>query len=559
LFPHSYGLFLQRIDDQQVLTEMVLPDQRSLRFKYNVYGEVAEAQLPTGGKLWYDYDSEVTVPVGNSSLWEIGGAYHIEVESIDRTLVQRRVFDGSTLRATWNYFYSASEVTVTALSPAEEVLLNERHFFLPSLRYTDYSGSAGAHDGTHYSLWSTGVEWRTETRNAAGTAVLSAVEKDWAQRTPVSWSGYPQEQPANDNRVNQQRQYLETGMMAKVETLYDQYNNPIEVKEYDYNQTLKRRTVTTYISSYNGVNYQTDDSIHLLSLPETVTVYDGETQKARNVTEYDVYVNDQNHAVLTGYTSVSQHDSSYGTTKIPRGNPTSVATWLNTTGAYIYSYARYDILGNVVATKDMRGNVTVSFADDFGNGSNPGAPTQNPSTPTYALPTLITSPPPVSGAPVHTARSQYDYSTGLLTGFRDRNNIVTQTIYNDPFDRPTQTKSALGISGVESHTTIYYAPSTVFGNTLAKNDVLTVSDLNAIGDASIRSWTVTDGFSRTTEAWRRDPQGDVKAVTVYDGLGRGKQTSNPFRPSAGETPVYTTTVYDLLGRVTSELHLTMQL
>ena len=40
-------------------------------------------------------------------------------------------------------------------------------------------------------------------------------------------------------------------------------------------------------------------------------------------------------------------------------------------------------------------------------------------------------------------------------------------------------------------------------------------------------------------------------ITVYDGLGRVKQSSNPFRPSLGETALYTTTVYDLAGRVTS--------
>src|SRR5262249_46801676 len=150
--------------------------------------------------------------------------------------------------------------------------------------------------------------------------------------------------------------------------------------------TLKRRTVTTYLSTNNGYNYQTDDSIRLLGLPDTQTIYDGSgNQMARTVTEYDVYTNDGNHDVLTSYASVSQHDSSYGTAKTTRGNPTRAGTWLNTTGAYIYTYPRYDILGNAVSTKDARGNVsTVSFADDFGDGSNPGTSTQNPSTPTYA-------------------------------------------------------------------------------------------------------------------------------------------------------------------------------
>ena len=341
--------------------------------------------------------------------------------------------------------------------------------------------------------------------------------------------------------------------MAKIETFYDQFNNPIEVKEYDYDQTLKRRTVTSYLSIQNGFNYQTDDSIHLLSLPVTTTVYNAAgTQVAQTTNQYDLYTDDGNYGSLTAYGSVSQHDSTnYGVSKLTRGNVTRVGRWLNTSGSFIYIYPRFDVLGNVVSTKDANGKlITVSFADDFGSGQNPGTPTQNPATPTYALPTLITSPPPLPGAPVHTARSQYDYSTGLLTGFRDRNDVVTQTIYNDPFNRPTQVKAALGVTGVESHVSTYYAPATVFGITLARNDVLTTSDLDNIDDASIRSWTVTDGFGRTTEAWKRDPQGDVKVITVYDSLNRVKQTSNPFRP-ATESAVYTTTVYDLVGRVTS--------
>ena len=167
------------------------------------------------------------------------------------------------------------------------------------------------------------------------------------------------------------------------------------------------------------------------------------------------------------------------------------------------------------------------------------------------MPTLITSPPPSAGAPVHTARSQYDYASGLLTGFRDRNNVVTQTIYNDAFNRPTQIISALGIAGVQSRTRMYYAPAvTPFSVTLAKNDVLSASDQAVFGDSELRSWTVTDGFGRTKESWWRDPQGDVKVVTIYDALGRAKQVSNPFRP-VGETAAYTTSSYDLLGRITS--------
>src|SRR5205807_3811945 len=55
LFPHSYGSMAMRIDTAEVLSEMVLPDGRSLQCCYTEYGEVAEAQMPTGGKVQSDY------------------------------------------------------------------------------------------------------------------------------------------------------------------------------------------------------------------------------------------------------------------------------------------------------------------------------------------------------------------------------------------------------------------------------------------------------------------------------------------------------------------------
>ena len=130
--------------------------------------------------------------------------------------------------------------------------------------------------------------------------------------------------------------------------------------------------------------------------------------------------------------------------------------------------------------------------------------------------------------------------------------MVTQTIYNDAFNRPTLVKSALGVSGVESHAAMYYAPvTTPFGIILTNNDVLTATDQATPDDSVLRSWTKTDGFGRAVEAWSKDPQGDVKVATIYDALGRAQQVSNPYRPSLGETPNYTTTAYDLAGRVTT--------
>jgi hypothetical protein len=462
LFIHSYGMDTERIDNWNVLSELVLPDGRSMLFNYNQYGEVAEVQMPTGGKIWYDYGSFNAFPSGNSPVWETAADLHTDI-AIDRALVSRRTLpDGITLDCTWTYSYTSSSTQVTANASDGTLMLDQRHYFLASGRYYYYPpSSSGAPDGTQNTFWSTGIEYRTETRNAAGT-VIAASEQDWSQRTPVVWSSYPQEQPANDNRINEERKILDDGSVAKVQSFYQanvNYNNPREVKEFDYNQALKRRTVTTYPDNtnlINGINY-TADSIHLLALPLTQTVYDGSNnQIAQTMNEYDVYTSDGNHAALQDYGSVTQHDSAYGTAYTTRGNLTRIGQWLNSPSSFIYSYLRYDDLGNFIGTKDARGNVsTISFADDFGDGTNPGGGISGSFGVTYSLPTLITSPPPNPGEPQQTARSQYDFSTGLLTGFKDRNGMITQTVYNDAFDRPTQINIVLGVTGLEAHAKMY--------------------------------------------------------------------------------------------------------
>src|SRR5688572_20310776 len=72
LFLKSYGLYAQRIDDREVLTEIVLPDGRALKFRYNEFGEIAELELPTAAKIQYDYAYRSALPSSNSPSWETG-------------------------------------------------------------------------------------------------------------------------------------------------------------------------------------------------------------------------------------------------------------------------------------------------------------------------------------------------------------------------------------------------------------------------------------------------------------------------------------------------------
>ncbi|HKG97104.1 MAG TPA: hypothetical protein VKA97_04795, partial [Pyrinomonadaceae bacterium] len=82
--------------------------------------------------------------------------------------------------------------------------------------------------------------------------------------------------------------------------------------------------------------------------------------------------------------------------------------------------------------------------------------------------------------------------------------------------------------------------------------VTTTSDLNVNNDNVLTSKMLYDGLGRTTET--RQYEGGTNYIasqTQYDSLGRAFRSSNPFRPWQSENPVWTTTGFDALGRVTS--------
>jgi hypothetical protein len=141
-------------------------------------------------------------------------------------------------------------------------LLDQNHWFKPFGR--DIYDHGGIVDGSGYTLWPTGLEKRTETMN--GSSVLLATESDWTQMAMLNWSSfssYTQYQPENNNRINESRRFLDDGSMSKVDTFYDQFNNPTEVKEFDFAATSPTRDTVT---SYMGSPY-TNDSPHLVRLP----------------------------------------------------------------------------------------------------------------------------------------------------------------------------------------------------------------------------------------------------------------------------------------------------
>ena len=418
LFASSHELGAERVDTNMVLTKLILPDNRSLIFKYNEFGEVAEVQMPTGAKVQYDFLSlalDTTggngLPSGNSLTPEViagpGSVGGGNVKAVDRAVTARRTYpDGSTIEGTSAYAYKIDKTEVTCTAGGL-TLLDEWHYFMPAERYLTGSISAGP-DGTGYSSWSTGVERRSEVVN--GSAVLSATEQDWFRRTPVSWStGYPVQSIANDNRVTEARKYLDDGSSLKSIISYDQalgdnnhINDPIQVDEYDFGNVFKRRSTTSYFTggNYTGTGVNT---LNILSLPLEQAVYDAGdllNPKSRTIYEYDNYTADGNNDVLktyNDYSSIPGRDQTFDTGYVTRGNATKVTRMITSSSA-ISSYTRYDVLGNVVSAKDTRANETkIDYLDDFGLGSNPGSNTGGHSS--YALPTKFTSPHLIQASP----------------------------------------------------------------------------------------------------------------------------------------------------------------
>src|SRR5215467_12264249 len=524
LFPNSFSGGYTEIDNTLVVSELILPDNRALNFYYNEHGEVGQVTLPTGGVIKYQYASIVptpqvsgpALPAGNSLTLEVfqhpqAGGSATEVKAIDRAVVAKQTLpDGVTQQGSWTYTYTGISSTggFTTTGGVTEVkctdaslglVLDEKHYFLDAQQFQS-TQVGGTLTGTGYSLWSTGVERRSEKLNSSGQ-VLLAGEQDWTQRAQVSWTTQTAQQIQNDNRVNESRRILDDGSIAKTDTFYDsdnsniRANNVTEVKEYDFDQaTVLRDTVTAYLhdSSYTGQN-----SVHLLDLVSSKQIKNGGGSVIASTTNiYDTYTPDppsNNHAALVSRSGATGVDPTFAGGTL-RGNPTDV-TQLGGPNGSITTYHRYDALGNMVSATDPNGFVwTYDFTDDFGLGLAPGSGSAGPNGTTFAMETRVSSPKLANGTQ-QSANSQFDFNTGLLTGFKDRNGIITQTLYNDPFDRPTEVLAALGNS-TEAHTSMFYAPGAAHGITLTNEDAMTVRDQNGRDDQALRSWVKTDAFGR---------------------------------------------------------------
>jgi RHS repeat-associated protein len=574
------------VNPDDVASAVELPDGRRYDLRYNAYGELARVVMPTGGKIEYDYLS-----IGSPAF-------------VQRRVSERRLYPNSSdaapeLRQGFTYSINdgslvhqdVQTVDVEQRAGVDGRLLSfEKHYF--------HGDISTLHKGL-YTSWREGKEFKTETFDTDGTnptGLLRRVESTLQPRQYAGFfpSAYRDGGPASDPRVVETVTTLENGLVSRQSAIdpqspdpqnpnvgFDRFNNPTDSWEYDYHlpgepESLLRHMRTVYVSdsSYTGGAWDFGSSPdaatligspHMRGLPSLKSVYDaGGVERSRTTFEYDDYTPDpgtnNRHTPLVAYVDIfglctvfdaagncsNSSPASYTT----RGNVTGTTSYLldyggNVTGS-VTANQQYDIAGNVLKAVDARlrpdggGYETLfDFHDRFGapdvEARATSAPQELGGLRSYALLTSATN------ATGQTAYTQYDYYTGQAVNVEDINGTVSSVHYDDPLDRPTKAERAANVPALRAQTTFQYDD--------AGHTITTTSDQKSYGDNLIKGEVVYDGLGRTTESRQYETDAQyIAALARYDALGRVSEVSNPFRPTLGESPVWTQTTYDTLGR-----------
>jgi RHS repeat-associated protein len=292
----------------------------------------------------------------------------------------------------------------------------------------------------------------------------------------------------------------DTGQQSRVDFVsYDANGCVTDQKEYDFGLTLKREISTTYSTTYA--------TSHILNLPTQVIVKDGSgTNVSRTDYAYDTT------ALTSTITGAPNHNDSYSG---PRANLTSVTRYTDPvggTGGIPRSFS-YDSLGNLVTAQlDCCNQKQWNFS----------------SATEYAYPDSVVRGP--SGTQLTTSAT-YNLDTGTVATSTDENLKVTQYSY-DSMNRlftVTQPDSVV----------ITYA----YDDTALSPSVSVSNSAN-----SAVQKTVFDGMGRTIQNQLLNGTTVLSSRdTQYDDVNRQVKTDNPYAP--GETPLFTTTQLDALGRV----------
>lgn len=476
-----------------VLTGVTRPDGTRVQFNYGDWGIITDIQeFSNNGTL----RSEISYNFPLASAGQLTGP---------PTYTQKTVttFDanGNKQQAVWSY----EEATANPTPGSNVVTCFAVTDHAGTINMTSFHAAGDGFDGVPVrSIVATGSN---APCSSAPSTVLRTTDTQYTsdQDSSGTFTGI-------NARPLTITQKLEDGQtQLQMQFTYDSNGNPADIKQSDFGSgnpgPLLRETVASYATNVGSI----------LGLPADVQIKDG----SGNVLSHQTFTYDNYSATPLQSASPlppgfdSANFSASSTT--PRGNLTGATVYTNAsagTGAINSTFA-YDIFGNQLSAQS-------------------GCCTQTAAA--YSATTQYAYPDSVSTGPSNsqlTTSFTYDMSTGRTIQITDPNRQQTEMSY-DIDGRLITSTSPDQITTTNSYDDAGENPGVSVSSTA--NSLVSKAIFDFLGRPLTRE--ILNGSSLvSTTSYINDP------------LGRPLQISNPYGPS--DTPVYSASAYDALGRQTS--------
>jgi RHS repeat-associated protein len=298
------------------------------------------------------------------------------------------------------------------------------------------------------------------------------------------------------------------------EYVYGPYNAVTELKEFDYNNQLARRTVTEYKNRDNGDGRYS----YLINLVTSVAAYapDG-TRLALSEYTYDEYTETPLLVTNAPHRELSPYEH-------PRGNATTIKRYAdanaNPASGLLVEKRAYDDTGNLISVTTAGGEkIRLNFNADTG----------------FAYASSLSRGLTDDATKRVTVSTSYDYNTGLQLSTTDANGRKTEATYHASTWRPKKTTNAAG-----AYTSYNFDDS-----------ALSFSESTFLADGTVAGEVVhhLNGRGRVRRSESRHAGTIWNVVEAkYDKLGRIWKQSVPFRSDTSAS-LWTENEYDDRGRL----------
>lgn len=564
LFPEISGQTHGQALQRRRIGEIILPDGRKYQFEYNLYGEVTRVVLPTGGVIELDYAAGVRNTYASGQLLPAIEGMKGQPDLRPLPLVYRRVI---TQRVFGNAGDPAPVRTTTWSRPGEWDPSSGAFGYVKDqpdypIEVTEYNGEAQAANLASRSIF----RYRgssTDTRPSVSPALSvvgpafssesdplvpyvlpyegkekkvqlfgsAAQSTELLQSTETEWTELAERRGVVPSETKTTLYGTESDQAVTATTKsthsYDNFGNPIELREYAYSSgeptEVLRTTVREYETAAGSPYIDLANGVYLSSLLKKETVTGGGVQS-----ETSYHHDDYSVFGLIPRGTVSGHNAAFDPSKIRRGNATRIVQRRDSSSTIEWKQ-QFDVLGNLVKQVNPLNHATDFAFDDCFLGSGTAA---QPATPTFAFSTQITN------ALGHSAHYCFDYQLGAIRTFSDPNAVVTQYQYGGALDRLVSVAEAEGTSVERRHRFVYDD---------VNRTIVSESNKDSVSAYPIRTTIRYDRLGRTTQTEQDDEQGTIYVTMEYDGLGRVSRTTHPYRQ--GEAQRWTNSQYDGLGRV----------